>query len=60
MFAIGFDELCFSLNGSVFYKMDSEANASSALGCDNDDTARGIVRSPARLHATNIERTRRR
>ena len=58
MFAIGFDELCFSLNGSVFYKMDSEANASSALGCDNDDTARGTVRSSARLRAANIEKNK--
>ena len=36
--------------------MDSEANASSAQGCDNDDPAWGTVRSSPRLRAANIEK----
>ena len=48
----------FSQCGSVFYIMDSEANAPSAQGCDNDDTARGTVRSSARLRAANIEKNK--
>ena len=40
-----------------FYKMDSEANASSAQGCD-DDLARGTVPSLPRLHAANIEKNK--
>ena len=37
--------------------MDSEANASSAQGCD-DDLARGTVPSLPRLHAANIEKNK--
>jgi len=36
--------------------MDSEANASSSQGCDNDEPARGAVRSSPRLRAANIEK----
>ena len=38
--------------------MDSEANASSAQGCDNDEPARGTVRSLPRLRAANIEKNK--
>ena len=48
----------FSQCGSVFYIMDSEANASSAQGCDNDEPARGTVRSSPRLRAANIEKNK--
>ena len=40
-----------------FYKMDSEANASSAQGCGNDDPARETVRS-SHLRAANIEKNK--
>ena len=39
-----------------FYKMDSEANASSAQGCDNTGPAQRIVRSSSRLRAANMEK----
>ena len=38
--------------------MDSEANASSAQGCDNDDPAWGTLRSLPRLRAANIEKNK--
>ena len=38
--------------------MDSEANASSAQGCDNDDPAWGTVHSSPCLRAANIEKNK--
>ena len=38
--------------------MDSEANALSAQGCDNDEPARGTVCSSPRLRAANIEKNK--
>ena len=38
--------------------MDSEANASSAQGCDNTGPARRIVRSSPRLRDANIEKNK--
>ena len=38
--------------------MDSEANASSAQGCGNDDPARGTVCSSSHLRAANIEKNK--